>query len=422
MAELTEWKVEGMTCSNCALSIANFLKKAGLQDIKVNPIDGQLLFLNDKKIGEDKLIAGIKGLGYQVVNSEALTPGKKRILADNRSRFLFCLPFTAVLMLHLLDKWIPLHWLMDPWLQMGLSLPVFILGMLYFGKSAINSLLNGMPNMNVLVALGALAAFAYSFYGVFILGDHNYMFFETSSSIITLVFLGNFLEERSIQSTQKAIQSLARSQKVMANMIAFDDQHKEIIFQVENSVLKTGDLLQINSGEQVPMDCKILWGECMVNEAIISGESKPLLKQKKEGLIGGSILESGSVKAQVTATGKDTVMAGILRMVRRAQGEKPPVQKMADRISAVFVPVVIGIAILTFLINYFGFAISTSMSLMRSIAVLVISCPCAMGLATQQPSLWDWEGVPKTGSCLKTLPHWKPLRISNRLCLTRLAP
>jgi Cu+-exporting ATPase len=168
----------------------------------------------------------------------------------------------------------------------------------------------------------------------------------------------------------------------MANMIAFDDQHQEQILPIENTQLRVGDLVLIKSGEQVPIDCKILWGDCRVNEAILSGESIPLEKTKKDFLIGGSIVEDGLVKAQVTAVGKETVLSSIVQMVQTAQAEKPPMQKMADKISAVFVPAVIGISIIAFLINYFGVEVGFSASLMRSIAVLVISCPCAMGLAT----------------------------------------
>ena len=165
-------------------------------------------------------------------------------------------------------------------------------------------------------------------------------------------------------------------------MIAFDEEHKELIFPVENTALHVGDLILIKTGEQVPIDCKILWGNVYVNESLLTGESKPLHKQKKDALIGGSLITDGTVKAQVTAVGKDTVLSNILTLVKQAQGEKPPIQQLADKISAIFVPAVLGIAVLTFLINYFAFDISGTNSLMRSIAVLVISCPCAMGLAT----------------------------------------
>ena len=255
------------------------------------------------------------------------------------------------------------------------------LGMSFFGKSAIKSLRNGMPNMDVLIALGATAAFVYSLYGTLTGQAERYMFYETAAAILTLVFLGNYLEDASIHSTQRALNSLARSQKVMANMIAYDDDHHEHLFPVENTQLKVGDLILIKSGEQVPMDCKILWGDVHVNEAIVTGESAPVHKHAKDKLIGGSVIQDGTVKAQVTAVGSDTILSGIINLVKQAQGEKPPVQQLADKISAIFVPVVIGIAVVTLAVNWIIIKDFTP-ALMRSIAVLVIACPCAMGLAT----------------------------------------
>lgn len=376
------WKVEGMTCSNCALSVSKYLDKQGLKGIKVNPIDGEVSFSADVAQPLAPLQAGIENLGYKVVSNETTTtPNRARGFWQSPvKRLLFCLAFTLPLMAHMLPWHI--HWLMNPWVQLGLCFPVFMMGMWYFGKSAYKSLRNGVANMNVLVTLGALAAFVYSLIGTLNNWGANYQFYETTASIITLVMLGNYLEAASIQRTQKAVASLAQQQKVMANMIAFDDQHQELVFEVENSVLKTGDLVLIKSGEQVPADCKILWGDCTVSEALITGESTPIAKQKKDHLIGGSTVQNGTVKAQVTAAGNDTVLAGIVQMVKQAQGEKPPMQLLADKISAIFVPLVVGIALVTFLANFFVFDISGGQSLLRAIAVLVISCPCAMGLAT----------------------------------------
>jgi P-type Cu+ transporter len=381
--ETTAWKVEGMTCSNCALSVSNYLKKEGLADIKVNPITGDVSFIANEVNKEERLKAGIKKLGYKVVDETTDTSTEKKVfLHNNKQRFLFTLPFTVVLMLHMLPPPLHIHILMNPWVQLALCLPVFIVGIYFFGKSAVKSLMHGTANMNVLITVGALASFIYSLVGATLQLGEQYLFFETTASIITLVFLGNYLEEASIQSTQKAVNTLTASQKVMANMIAFDDEHKEQIFPLENIYLKNGDLLLIKNGEQVPADCKILWGDCLVNEAIVTGESLPLAKTKKDFLIGGSVLADGLVKAQVTAAGKDTVLSGIVKMVQNAQAEKPPMQLLADKISAIFVPVILALAVLTFLLNYFAFHISSGNALMRAIAVLVISCPCAMGLAT----------------------------------------
>jgi len=164
-------------------------------------------------------------------------------------------------------------------------------------------------------------------------------------------------------------------------MIAFDEHHQELIFPIENTQLRSGDLILIKSGEQVPADCKILTGEATVNESIITGESLPVTKKGKDKLIGGSIIADGIIRAQVSAEAKDSVLANIINLVKQAQGEKPPVQQLADKISAIFVPVVLSIAVVAFIINYLVLHDLTS-SLMRSIAILVIACPCAMGLAT----------------------------------------
>jgi Cu+-exporting ATPase len=274
-----------------------------------------------------------------------------------------------------------LYVLMYPWVQVAICLPVYVLGMNFFGRSAVKSLLNGSPNMNVLIALGATAAFVYSLTGTLFHLGPAYQFYETTASIITIVFLGYYVEDASIQATQRSLKKLAVSQKTMANMIAFDDQHQEILFPVESTQLRSGDLILIRSGEPVPADCKILWGEAGVDESILTGESLPVDKVARETLIGGSLLISGTVKAQVTASAGESVLSGIVRLVRQAQREKPPLQQLADRISAVFVPVVLLLAAVTFLGNYFGLH-ATAPALMRSIAVLVIACPCAMGLAT----------------------------------------
>lgn len=386
--ETVKWKVEGMTCANCALTINKYLDKKGMQNIRVNPIDAEVTFETVDGAETKTLIKGINHLGYHVIDQEHGAEAKQPFFSNQRNRLLFTLPFTLVLMLHMLENWIHIHWLMNPWIQLALCLPVYIVGMSFFGKSAWISLRNKMPNMNVLIALGATAAFVYSLIGTLMGQGEQYLFYETAATIITLVFLGNYLEDASMQSTQRALKSLVKSQKVMANMIAFDENHQEVIFPIENTQLKVGDLVLVRSGEQVPIDCKILWGDAHVNESLLTGESIPVHKVAKDKVIGGSIVESGSIKAQVTATGDDTVLSGILNLVRQAQGEKPPIQQMADKISAIFVPLVVGIALLTFIGNYIyllNTGVTTAVftqALMRSIAVLVIACPCAMGLAT----------------------------------------
>lgn len=384
-----KWKIEGMDCNSCAISIHRYLEKQGMKNVKVNYATGDVIFDAAEKVPEEKISKGINELGYKLVDASAKSHDHSHgheeetgigLFSSHLKRFWFCLPFTALLMLHMIPG-VHIHWLMNHWVQLGLTIPVYVVGMSFFGLSAWKSIRNGVPNMNVLIAVGSTAAFVYSLYGSLTGQAHEYMFYETTATIITLVFLGNYMEEASVASTQRALNKLVQHQKVMANMIAFDDEHKEQIFPVENTQLRVGDLILIRSGEQVPIDCKILWGEAEVSEAIITGESAPIHKKAKDQLIGGSILSDGTVKAQVVAIGDDTVLSGIINMVREAQGDKPPVQQLADKISAIFIPIVLGIAGLTFILSWIILDDFTS-ALMRSIAVLVIACPCAMGLAT----------------------------------------
>lgn len=401
--EKVQWKVEGMDCTTCALNIHKYLDKKGATNIKVNFATGDVSFDRSGELPEEKLATGVTDLGYKVrpasVSGQAHSHDHDEVntpfFKSHLQRFWFCLPFTALLMLHMIPG-LHIHWLMNHWVQLGLTIPVYVIGMSFFGKSAWKSLRNGMPNMNVLIALGSTAAFVYSLYGSLTGQAEQYLFYETTATIITLVFFGNYMEDASIASTQRELNKLAKSQKVMANMIAFDDEHKEQIFPVENTALRVGDLLLIKSGEQVPIDCKILWGDVHVNESIITGESMPVHKKAKDILIGGSVITDGTVKTQVTAVGDDTVLSGILNMVKQAQGEKPPVQLLADKISAIFIPVVLGIAVLTLVISWIVLKEFTP-ALMRSIAVLVIACPCAMGLATPAAIAVGLGRAAKTG-------------------------
>ncbi|HLF47494.1 MAG TPA: cation transporter, partial [Chitinophagaceae bacterium] len=176
--ENINWKVEGMTCSNCALSIHKYLEKEGLKNVKVNPIGGDVSFEMKNDISVEKLAKGIKSLGYEVANLHQQSSTKKPFLSTQLQRFLFCLPFTLPLLLHMIPG-VHIHWLMNPWLQLGLTIPVYVVGMRFFGRSAIKSLRNRLPNMDVLISLGATAAFIYSLYGTLTGQAEEYLFYET---------------------------------------------------------------------------------------------------------------------------------------------------------------------------------------------------------------------------------------------------
>ncbi len=226
--EKVQWKVKGMDCNTCAINIHKYLEKQGMKNVKVNFATGDVMFDTNGAIPKEKLSSGIHNLGYKVVNEEAKAASVqapahrlKHFLSTHWQRFGFCFPFTAALMLDMIPG-VHIHWLMNPWVQLALTVPVYIVGMSFFGKSAWKSIRNRMPNMNVLIALGATAAFIYSLYGSLTGQAGQFMFYETAAAIITLVFLGNALEGASITSTQRELNKLIRSQKVMAHMIAFD--------------------------------------------------------------------------------------------------------------------------------------------------------------------------------------------------------
>jgi Cu+-exporting ATPase len=299
--------------------------------------------------------------------------------------FLICLPFAIALMLA--DERVAgFGWLGMPLVKLAVCAPVYAVGMYFFGRSAVKSIRKGRPNMNFLIAVGASAAFVYSVIGTFLRPGNwhhagNHLYYDTAAAIITIVLLGYYLEDISVKSTQRALDNLLRSEKTMAYMVAYDDHQQEMVFPVDNSQLRSGDLVLIREGDRVPADARVLWGEAAVDEAILTGESLPVKKTNKDFLVGGSILVSGTVRAQVIAAADDSVLAGIVAMVRKAQAEKPPVQRLADKVSSIFVPLVLGLALLTFIISYIVLRDFTP-SLMQAISVLVIACPCAMGLAT----------------------------------------
>lgn len=376
--------VEGMTCGNCALTISKLLERKGMKNISANAASGEVSFtvVGDEDV--DKVFDAIDDLGYHVVRESEQAAGHSHAAVSYRKEtylLLICALFTLPLLWHMFSSWHVLHM---PWVQFALATPVYIMGMYSFLPSAVRSLKHGLPNMNVLIVLGASAAYIYSLIGItFIQGQaHQYLFFETAASIITLVMTGNWLEHRTVKATTAAIQDLVKLQPQHASLIITDSLGKETVLSIESKYVKTGDVVRVNTGDQVPVDGEIISGSGHVDEHLITGESVPVMKKTGDAVVGGTILQDGNLKVKATTVGNASVLSGIIRMVREAQGSKPPMQKLADKISAVFIPIVLCIALLTFLVNYFWIDISFPMAMMRSIAVMVVACPCAMGLAT----------------------------------------
>lgn len=392
--ELIELKVDGMDCNNCAMSISRYLERKGLEDVFVNFQTKEVRFVSGNgDIGLDKIKSGIEKLGYTVLEEEPPV-----VFWTFEKKLLVSAIFTVPLLLgHLLMMaGIAPAWLMNPWVQLALTLPPFTIGVLHFGRSALSSLRGGVPNMDVLIFLGSTAAFVYSVIGL-VLQNPDYYFFETVATIITLVLLGNWLEKRAVAQTTTAIGELTQLQANTARRIWPSGQLEEI----PQKDLRVGMLLQINEGDRIPADGTIEQGEGLLDESMLTGESLPIGKELNSELIGGSLLLKGNLQMKVTAAGKNTVLEQMVELVKTAQQDKPPIQQLADQISAIFVPAVVGIALLTFLLGHFAFGLPAAQALMNAIAVLVVSCPCAMGLATPTAVMVGVGRLAKLGVLIK---------------------
>jgi Cu+-exporting ATPase len=381
-----------MHCNNCAMSIHKLLEKKGLHNVLVSFASEEVKFsTEDQDAVLPQIIKDIESLGFKVVDD--LNPQQTPFYQKVENKFIFCALFTAPLLLHMVFNWHVLH---NQYVQLALCLPVFIVGCLHFGKSAYSSLKNGVPNMDVLIFIGASSAFIYSLAGTVQNLGGEYLFYETCATIITLVLLGNVFEKRSVNQTTSAVKDLMKFQQVNANRVI-----KDGIEIINARDVQTSDVLLVNEGDQVPVDGEVLSGDALVNEAMITGESTPVSKTKYDTVIGGTIVQQGNIRIMATKVGSNSTLAQIIDLMKKAQAAKPPVQKLGDKVAAIFVPVVIIIALLTFVITYFATNAGIQASLMHAIAVLVISCPCAMGLATPTAVMVGLGRAAKNGILIK---------------------
>ncbi len=400
-------QVEGMDCTSCALGITKSLEKKGAENVYVNFATGEATFLLNDKSKIQMMIQSITDLGYKVVDSKYMEERAGK-MSTIEKRFYFTLPFTIILFLgHL---FFPHNFILNnSFMQLVLCMPVFVIGILQFGKSAWGSLKSGVPNMDVLIFIGSTSAFVYSIIGMWIhYGTqelHNYIFFETTATIITLVLLGNVFEHRSVKQTTTAIRELSAIQVTKAKMVSLQ-LGKEVITELNYRDIHQGALLQVNAGDKIPVDGEIISGDASIDESMITGESLPVEKTTGNKVIGGTILLNGSIRMRAESVGDNTLLAKIIELVKKAQQAKPDIQKLGDKVSAIFVPIVLGISVLTFCVNYFFITFDVGAnplqeSIMRGIAVLVISCPCAMGLATPTAVMVGIGRAAKKGILIK---------------------
>ncbi len=377
--------IEGMSCAACSARIDKKLNSTlGVVNASVNLLTNQATVEYDPQvISVSEIEKAVDNLGYQAhwiekrefkLDSPDDDMETKKLKLLLGASIILAFPLILNMILMLFKVQVPL--LHNPYLQIALATPVqFIIGYRFY-RSAFLALRSGGSNMDVLVVLGTSAAYLFSLYNIFFQGDRQNIYFEASATIITLVLLGKYLEERAKNKTSEAIRVLGGLQPRSARVIR---QTEEMDVPIEE--VRTGDLVVIRPGERIPVDGIVQEGSSSVDESMLTGESLPVEKRPGDEVVGASINKNGSLKFVVTRTGQDTTLAQIIRIVEEAQESKAPIQKLADQVSGIFVPAVMGIALLTFTLQ-FWFSGNINTAIITAVAVLVIACPCALGLAT----------------------------------------
>jgi P-type Cu+ transporter len=393
--EKTEFDITGMTCAACSARIEKVLSKQdGIQHATVNlALEKATIEYAPGTITTDQIIKKVDSIGYGATmkndeNQEEQTDHKHQEIQKQKRKFIWSLLLSLPLLWSMVShfeftSFIPLpEILMNPWVQMALATPVqFIIGKQFY-VGAYKALINKSANMDVLVALGTSAAY---FYSVFLayqsIGSGMHMvelYFETSAILITLIILGKLFEAKAKGRSSEAIKKLMGLQAKTATV---ERDGNEVEIPLEDVV--TGDIVYIKPGEKVPVDGEVIEGRSALDESMITGESVPVDKSIGDTLIGATMNKNGFLKMKATKVGRDTALAQIIKVVEDAQGSKAPIQRLADTISGIFVPIVVGIAVLTFLVWYIWVEPGDfAEALEKLIAVLVIACPCALGLAT----------------------------------------
>ncbi|PKE16954.1 heavy metal translocating P-type ATPase [Macrococcoides caseolyticum] len=382
-----EFDITGMTCAACSNRIEKVLnKQPAIQNATVNlSTEVATVDYYPGNMDESDIIERIKKLGYDAtLKSEEQSDRKENELRRKKYKLILSavlsLPLLLTMLTHLFGIHLP-HIFMNPWFQFAFAFPVqFIIGWQFY-TGAYKSLRSGSANMDVLVALGTSAAFFYSLYESIKwmrgLTNDPHLYFETSAVLITLILFGKYLEARAKSQTTNALSSLLNLQAKDARVMR---DGKEQLVSID--ALQVGDQIIVKPGEKVPVDGVIIKGNSSVDESMLTGESIPVEKHMGDKVIGATMNKNGSFTMEATKVGKDTALQSIVKIVESAQGSKAPIQRMADIISGYFVPIVVGIAILTFIVWMLFVKQGFEASLVAAISVLVIACPCALGLAT----------------------------------------
>jgi Cu+-exporting ATPase len=379
--ESLELAVTGMTCASCVNRVERALRKvSGVNNVSVNLASErahvELLPGTDSSL----LLAAINKAGYTAnLANEHDTASPDQRLARERGALILALLLAFPLVVPMLLQPLGIHVMLPPWVQFVLATPVqFLLGARFY-VAAWRAIRARSGNMDLLVALGTSAAYGLSLYQWWSApqGSMPHLYFEAAAVVIALVRLGKYLESRAKQQTGDAIRALQALRPERALRLSADGQEHDVSL----AELKIGDRVRIRPGERIPVDGLVESGDSHADEALISGESRPVPKGPGDHVTGGAINGEGVLTVRVTALGSESVLARIIRLVEDAQAAKAPIQRLVDRVSEVFVPVVLGIAVLT-LVGWLLAEAGWETSLINAVAVLVIACPCALGLAT----------------------------------------
>ncbi len=394
VSDKAEFTVSGMTCAACANRVEKRLNKLdGVNKATVNfALESATVDFNPDEVNVNEMKSAITKLGYKLEvkldDQDASTDHRLQEIERQKKKFIISFILSFPLLWAMVSHfaftsfiYLP-DMLMNPWVQLALATPVqFIIGGQFY-VGAYKALRNKSANMDVLVALGTSAAYFYSVYlSIQSIGSSEHMtdlYFETSAVLITLIILGKLFEAKAKGRSSEAIKKLMGLQAKTATVVRDGTEIKILIEEVV-----AGDIVYVKPGEKIPVDGEIVEGKSAIDESMLTGESIPVDKSIGDVVIGSTINKNGFLKVKATKVGRDTALAQIIKVVEEAQGSKAPIQRVADQISGIFVPVVVVIAIITFAVwmifvtpGDFGGALE------KMIAVLVIACPCALGLAT----------------------------------------
>ncbi|MBU1265851.1 MAG: heavy metal translocating P-type ATPase [Gammaproteobacteria bacterium] len=371
--------ITGMTCASCSSRVEKALAKVpGVLEASVNLATEQATVKLTQGTSAATLIAAVERAGYgaQLPQAASETPAAPARALPDWWPVALAMGLSLPLIVPMFGSLVGAHWMLPGWLQWLLATPVqFWLGARFY-RAGWKALAAGSGNMDLLVAVGTSAAYGLSVYLLLTRADAMHLYFEASAVVISLVLLGKWLEARAKRQTTEAIRALQALRPLTAR-VRLDGVDRDLPIEA----IRVGDLVVIRPGERVPVDGEVIEGESQIDESMLTGESMPVDKQAGDAVTGGAINAHGVLVARTTAVGGETTLARIIRLVENAQAAKAPIQRLVDKVSAVFVPVVMVIALVTF-IAWWALGGNAEVAILNAVAVLVIACPCALGLAT----------------------------------------